>query len=652
MAIIYSYPTAVPKLIDKILITQSYNADDEEPIEGNPTRAALISDIVDLTGVTSGTANTLPIFTTTGLADSPISVSTAPAGGTNVIKASNVDRFIIDKPSSVVSGDPEYLITQDGNYKVSMGWDDDGAGFGYLYNWAGNGWRFGSVGNNPELTIVTTSGSEGVTVANNLIVDGKVGVGTSTPADKLHVMGTVRSVVSSGDGNAFMTNRGTENSACGIRWGSNNSSLILKNSTDVIATKISSWGNSYITGGQVGFGTTTPSAAVDIVATVENSGLLLSNVGDNSDYDSVRFTYSGFNAGSPEFIFTPKTQPSAGLTNTFFRFKTNGGASVANVANVSIDGKLGVGTTTPLANLDVKETTTNVAGQIIVGGLIASSTDDTPFGKLCFANTAAANSQPNKILASIEGRKNGSSNRGILTFGMADGSGSNWEKMRIDSYGYVGIGTPSPQRELDVAGDVRIAGALEFLQQNDNTFVGTGTGNISNTTGVSNVALGFESLNNNTGGNGNTALGRQALYNTTGNNNTGTGSLALFSNTTGLQNTGIGRQALQNVTVGVCNVGVGHIAGSLVEGGAANTASDFSVFLGGGTKSKTNNDSNQIVIGHNAIGEGTNTARIGNTSVSQLHVGGNNAGVVLKSPNGTAYIIKVTNAGALTVTAL
>ena len=119
--------------------------------------------------------------------------------------------------------------------------------------------------------------------------------------------------------------------------------------------------------------------------------------------------------------------------------------------------KVGIGTTTPLANLDVKETTTDVAGQIIVGGSIASSTDDTPFGKLCFANTAAANSQPNKILASIEGRKNGSSNRGILTFNVADGSGSNWEKMRIDSYGNVGIGTSgtNPADKLHVQGTVR-----------------------------------------------------------------------------------------------------------------------------------------------------------------------------------------------------
>ena len=52
MAIIYSYPTVEPKLIDKILITQSYNVNDEEPIEGNPTKSVKISSIGQLLGTT------------------------------------------------------------------------------------------------------------------------------------------------------------------------------------------------------------------------------------------------------------------------------------------------------------------------------------------------------------------------------------------------------------------------------------------------------------------------------------------------------------------------------------------------------------------------------------------------------------------------
>ena len=129
------------------------------------------------TGTVNGTGinNYFPIWTDGPngvIGDSQLRQGLPNANGLYQIRMENADRFIINKPSSVTSGDPEYLIQQDGNYKVSMGWDDDGDGFGFLYNWAGDGWRFGSAGNNPELTIVTTSGSEGVDIANDLRMNG------------------------------------------------------------------------------------------------------------------------------------------------------------------------------------------------------------------------------------------------------------------------------------------------------------------------------------------------------------------------------------------------------------------------------------------------------------------------------------------------
>ena len=186
----------------------------------------------------------------------------------------------------------------------------------------------------------------------------------------------------------------------------------------------------------------------------------------------------------------------------------------------------------------------------------------------------------------------------------------------------------------------------------DNT--GTGEGTLySNTSGNSNTATGIQSLYNNTTGDSNVSNGISSLYNnTTGSFNAAVGRDSLKNNTVGVSNAAVGNQALLNNIIGSANVAIGNIAGSLVFGGTANDTPNNSVFIGAGTKSKTNADSNQIIIGHNAIGEGTNTARIGNTATTALYVGGIGGGVVLKSPNGTSYKIAVSNTGVITATAI
>ena len=223
----------------------------------------------------------------------------------------------------------------------------------------------------------------------------------------------------------------------------------------------------------------------------------------------------------------------------------------------------------------------------------------------------------------------------------------------------------------NTTGGSSVANGNNALYSNTTGFRNVATGSsalYNNTTGSDNVATGVNALYSNTTGNQNTVNGYNALYlnttgfentangsyalrsNTTGSNNTANGSLALYSNTTGVDNTAIGNWALRRNITGSNNVAVGDEAGATVFGGAINITPENSVFIGKGTKSETNNDTNQIVIGHNAIGDGSNTARIGNTSTTALYVGGAAAGVVLKSPNGTAYKITVDNNGLLVTT--
>src|SRR6056300_1462493 len=81
----------------------------------------------------------------------------------------------------------------------------------------------------------------------------------------------------------------------------------------------------------------------------------------------------------------------------------------------------------------------------------------------------------------------------------------------------------------------------------------------SNTTGEYNAAIGTDSLRSNTIGQQNVALGHNSLYcNTEGFGQVAAGYKSLFNNTTGCYNVGFGAYALECNTVGNCNVALGY----------------------------------------------------------------------------------------------
>ena len=146
----------------------------------------------------------------------------------------------------------------------------------------------------------------------------------------------------------------------------------------------------------------------------------------------------------------------------------------------------------------------------------------------------------------------------------------------------------------------------------------------SNTTGTLNTATGLSALQFNTAGNSNTANGANSLLaNTTGGFNTAIGNQSLYSNTTGQANTAIGLNSLYFNSTGTYNTGIGSGAGYYIaDGSTPNTTSDFSVYLGADTKASVDNAQNETVIGYNAIGSGSNTVTIGNSSVTDNYFTG------------------------------
>ena len=162
-----------------------------------------------------------------------------------------------------------------------------------------------------------------------------------------------------------------------------------------------------------------------------------------------------------------------------------------------------------------------------------------------------------------------------------------------------------------------------------NTAVGTDA--LRNTTsGFHNVAVGADALRNNTNGVGNVAIGTFAMQNnTSGSVSVAVGEGALQSVTTGSSNIAVGAQSLSGTTIGGGNIGIGDWALMSNNTGGGNIAigtlsghpgqidwtnanPQESIFVGNFTVAQRDNQTNQIVIGHHATGNGSNTATIGN----------------------------------------
>lgn len=246
---------------------------------------------------------------------------------------------------------------------------------------------------------------------------------------------------------------------------------------------------------------------------------------------------------------------------------------------------------------------------------------------------------------------------GYIPYHISDASGMGNSPIWTDGT-KVGIGTNAPNQQLEITGNFRLPSTTHANQfgiiykdgnrfihdfnygdngtvttTGHNLFIGESAGNFtmgSTATNAGfasgNLGIGYQSLFSLTNGYNNLGIGYYSLHdNTSGAYNSAIGYTAMWNNTTGLNNVGIGYRSLYKNTTGGNNLSIGNNAGAFIANGTtANLTGDYNIFMGGETKALADNDQNEIVIGYNTIGNGSNTATIGNSSLLRTYLTGIN----------------------------
>ena len=151
-----------------------------------------------------------------------------------------------------------------------------------------------------------------------------------------------------------------------------------------------------------------------------------------------------------------------------------------------------------------------------------------------------------------------------------------------------------------------------------------------------NIAIGHEAHNGNNIGEYNIALGVYSQYqNDNGHNNISIGQKAMYeAGNDGhaiLDNISIGRETTRYLENGDHNIAMGYQSFTTAVSGSynillgANAADAYvlyedSVIIGAGAEANATGETNQIVIGHDAIGKGSNTAVIGDDNVTDIYM--------------------------------
>ena len=358
---------------------------------------------------------------------------------------------------------------------------------------------------------------------------------------------------------------------------------------------------------------TTPQAIEDV-----NWGKISGTLSDQTDLQNaldLKWSLDGNTLGSKKTIGSIDNQDFGIITNNSERL------------TVLKDGNVGIGTTAPNQQLEITKnfrlpatSGTTPYGIIYKDG--SSFIHDFNYGNNGTVTTAGGNTfvglnAGNFMMGSTAtSAYEASYNTGIGSYSLSSNTAGRYNTAN----GFQSLYSNTTGQQNTANGSYSLFSSTTGYQNTANGYYSL----YFNTTGGYNTALGVYSLRSNTTGNYNTANGFQSLYsNTTGNHNTANGAYSLRANTTGSYNTANGHYSLYSNTTGQQNTALGRNSGRYIaDGTTGRTTGNNGLYLGYNSMASADGTDNEIVIGYGAIGNGSNTVTIGNSSITDNYFKG------------------------------
>jgi hypothetical protein len=529
--------------------------------------------------------------------------------------------------AAILSGDARQVLTVADSTPLAAG---TGGGIAFRGKFSGASYTQGgfiqteksnSTSGNFAFDLVLGSRPHGGSPTERMRIDsnGNVGIGTTSP--NLHGWTTAVTLNTSSNGGYEIGQSGTKYGAFALQGDGRvqltnftaNPLTFQTNNTERM--RIDSSGN-------VGIGTSSPSATLDIVGASGGNGTL----------------YVSRTAGA---TLLSQAQPALGQfgtsSNHNLQFLTNGNGRMT----IDTNGRVGIGTSSPAHKLHVadattpeiivEDTTNNVKAVLgadnSVGRIgtdtnhpVTFRTNDTErmridsSGNLLVGKTSAdTTTKGHHFNNSVGYASHVASNNTALYVNRLSSDG-NVLQVQKDGTPVGSIGVNSGDQFYFAAAD-----GMGIKVDSDNTCV-----EASNSSGADNDATvnlgsagtrwkdlylsgGIEIEN----GSGNVGVGKNALNSNTASNNTAVGYQALYQNTTASSNTATGYQSMYYTNTGGANVAMGYLAGHNIRGGESNVALGYRALV------TNQSGSNNTAVGRQALQAATS---INNTALG-YHAG-------------------------------